>query len=89
MTNPKLSWAVKGKKFLVCVGGGIAAYKVCTLISQLFQRGAEVKVILTDSAQKFITPLTVSTLSRYQAYTDQDFWHSVHSRPLHYRPFDS
>ncbi len=74
---------IKKKNILICVGGGIAAYKVCAVISQLFQRDANVKVVLTDSAQQFITPLTVSTLSRHRAYTDEDFWQAIHSRPLH------
>ena len=73
----------KQRRILVGIGGGIAAYKVCAIISQLFQAGAEVRVILTESAQKFITPLSVSTLSRHPAYTDQDFWQPTHSRPLH------
>lgn len=68
---------------LVAISGGIAAYKSCELISQLFKKGAKVRVILTDAAEKFITPLTVSTLSRHQAYTDADFWQSCHNRPLH------
>ena len=83
MMNHEIKWAVKNKNILVSVGGGIAAYKVCIVISQLFQRGANVKVILTNSAQQFITPLTVSTLSRHRAYTDEDFWQSSHSKPLH------
>jgi len=74
---------VKQRRILIGIGGGIAAYKVCAIISQLFQAGAEVRVILTESAQKFITPLSVSTLSRHPAYTDQDFWQATHSRPLH------
>ncbi|MBR8829423.1 MAG: bifunctional phosphopantothenoylcysteine decarboxylase/phosphopantothenate--cysteine ligase CoaBC [Gomphosphaeria aponina SAG 52.96 = DSM 107014] len=69
------------RRVLIGVGGGIAAYKVCGVISQLFQAGAEVRGILTAGATKFITPLTVATLSRHQAYTDADFWQS--SRPLH------
>ncbi|MDF5706134.1 MAG: bifunctional phosphopantothenoylcysteine decarboxylase/phosphopantothenate--cysteine ligase CoaBC [Nostoc sp. S4] len=77
MTNPKLN------RVLVAIGGGIAAYKICELISRLFQTGVEVRVILTRSAQEFITPLTVATLSRHQAYTDDDFWQPTHSRPLH------
>ena len=81
--NLRSHYAVNNKNILVCVGGGIAAYKVCIVISQLFQRGANVKVVLTDSAQKFITPLTVSTLSRQPAYTDTDFWQANHSPPLH------
>lgn len=75
--------SLRGKNILVCIGGGIAAYKVCNVVSQLFQRGANLEVILTDSAQKFITPLTISTLARKQAYTDQDFWQPIHPRPLH------
>ncbi len=75
--NPKLS------RVLVAIGGGIAAYKVCELISTLFKTGVEVRVILTRSAQQFITPLTVATLSRHQAYTDDDFWQPTYSRPLH------
>ena len=71
------------KKVLIAVGGGIAAYKVCELVSKLFQSGVELRVILTKSAQEFITPLTLATLSRHQAYTDDDFWQPIYSRPLH------
>ena len=41
------------------------------------------RVILTDAACEFITPLTLATLSRHSAYTDKDFWQPVHGRPLH------
>ena len=71
------------KKVLIAVGGGIAAYKVCELVSKLFQSGVELRVILTKSAQEFITPLTLATLSRHRAYTDDDFWQPIYSRPLH------
>ncbi|BAQ64923.1 bifunctional phosphopantothenoylcysteine decarboxylase/phosphopantothenate--cysteine ligase CoaBC [Geminocystis sp. NIES-3709] len=71
------------KNILICVGGGIAAYKVCEVISQLYKWGVNLEIILTDSAQKFITPLTLSTLARKSAYTDRDFWQPVYSRPLH------
>ncbi|OBQ11914.1 MAG: phosphopantothenate synthase [Anabaena sp. LE011-02] len=74
---------LKSKRVLICVGGGIAAYKVCELVSTLFKSGLEVRVILTKSAQEFITPLTLSTLSRHQAYTDDNFWQPIYSRPLH------
>jgi phosphopantothenoylcysteine decarboxylase / phosphopantothenate---cysteine ligase len=69
-------------RLLISIGGGIAAYKVCTVISSLFKQGIEVRVVLTESAQNFITPLTVSTLARHQAYTDTDFW-AANARPLH------
>ncbi|MBF2067880.1 MAG: bifunctional phosphopantothenoylcysteine decarboxylase/phosphopantothenate--cysteine ligase CoaBC [Calothrix sp. C42_A2020_038] len=77
-TNPKSYGRV-----LIGVGGGIAAYKVCEVVSALFQQGVEVRVILTNSAQHFVTALTFATLSRYRAYTDEDFWQSNNSRPLH------
>jgi phosphopantothenoylcysteine decarboxylase / phosphopantothenate---cysteine ligase len=73
----------KFMRVLVGIGGGIAAYKVCEVISSLFKAGIEVKVILTERAQQFITPLTVATLSRHPAYTDRDFWQPIHHRPLH------
>lgn len=73
----------KSKRVLIGIGGGIAAYKVCEVISTLFKAGAEVRVILTASAPEFITPLTVATLSRHPAYTDRDFWQPTHQRPLH------
>ncbi|MES1024592.1 bifunctional phosphopantothenoylcysteine decarboxylase/phosphopantothenate--cysteine ligase CoaBC [Gloeocapsa sp. BRSZ] len=70
------------QRVLIGIGGGIAAYKVCEVISTLFKAGMQVRVILTDSAQQFITPLTVATLARHPAYTDADFW-QPHERPLH------
>lgn len=70
-------------KILIGVGGGIAAYKVCEVVSTLAKAGAEVRVILTEAAQQFIAPLTLATLSRHTAYTDKDFWNPVHGRPLH------
>lgn len=71
------------RRILIGIGGGIAAYKVCEVISHLFQQGAQVRVILTQGALQFITPVTVATLSRHPAYTDADFWQPQQSRPLH------
>jgi phosphopantothenoylcysteine decarboxylase / phosphopantothenate---cysteine ligase len=71
------------RRVLVAVGGGIAAYKVCQLVSSLVQAGMQVRVMLTDAAQQFVTPLSFSTLSRTSAYTDQDFWQGDRGRPLH------
>ena len=73
----------QSKRVLIAIGGGIAAYKVCELVSTLFKSGLEVRVILTKSAQKFITPLTLATLSRHQAYINDDFWQPIYARPLH------
>jgi phosphopantothenoylcysteine decarboxylase / phosphopantothenate---cysteine ligase len=55
---------LKGKHILVGVTGGIAAYKTATIIRLLVKESAEVKVIMTDHAKEFITPLTLATLSR-------------------------
>ena len=71
------------RRVLIAVGGGIAAYKICEVVSTLFKIGVEVRVVLTRSAQQFITPLTLATLSRHPAYTDENFWQPTHSRPLH------
>lgn len=71
------------QRILIGVSGGIAAYKICEVVSTLAKLGAEVRTIVTDSAQKFITPLTLATLSRDRSYTDQYFWEPTHGRPLH------
>lgn len=54
---------LRGKKVVIGVCGSIAAYKSAVLIRLLVKAGAEVQVIMTDSAKTFITPLTLSTLS--------------------------
>jgi phosphopantothenoylcysteine decarboxylase / phosphopantothenate---cysteine ligase len=51
------------KRILLGISGGIAAYKSADLVRRLKERGAEVRVILTDAAQHFITPLTLQALS--------------------------
>jgi phosphopantothenoylcysteine decarboxylase/phosphopantothenate--cysteine ligase len=58
------------KKVLVGVCGSIAAYKTANLVRLLIKAGAEVKVIMTASASQFITPLTMSTLSRNKVYSE-------------------
>jgi phosphopantothenoylcysteine decarboxylase/phosphopantothenate--cysteine ligase len=61
---------LKGKNILVGVTGGIAAYKTASIIRLLVREGAEVKVIMTDHAKEFITPLTLSTLSKNPVLTE-------------------
>jgi phosphopantothenoylcysteine decarboxylase / phosphopantothenate---cysteine ligase len=55
---------LKNKKIILGVSGSIAAYKSALLVRLLVKEGAEVKVIMTDAAKDFITPLTLSTLSK-------------------------
>lgn len=66
-------WA--GKVVLVGVGGGIAAYKTATLVSRLVQAGAEVQVLMTEAATRFITPLTLESLSGRPVFTS--IWQSI------------
>src|SRR3954469_4641572 len=54
---------LKGREIIVAVTGGIACYKVADLVSKLVQQGAGVTVVMTDSAQKFVAPLTFQALS--------------------------
>ncbi|MBD2871454.1 bifunctional phosphopantothenoylcysteine decarboxylase/phosphopantothenate--cysteine ligase CoaBC [Paenibacillus arenilitoris] len=61
---------LKGKSIILGITGGIAAYKGAALCSKLTQAGAKVNVIMTESATKFITPLTLQTLSRNPVYVD-------------------
>lgn len=61
---------LKGKKIVVGVCGGIAAYKVVEVVSRLKKLGAEIDVIMTGNAQKFVTPLTFRSLSHRPVVTD-------------------
>lgn len=60
----------KNKNILIGVTGGISAYKVCDIISSLKHRGANINVIMTRNATKFITPLTLETLSKNKVYVE-------------------
>ena len=59
-----------GRRILLIISGGIAAYKSLDLIRRLRERGAAVRCILTEAAQHFVTPLSVAALSEDKAYTD-------------------
>lgn len=61
---------LRGKHIVLGVTGGIAAYKSCYLLRELQREGAAVRVVMTDAAAKFVTPLTFSALSGQDVYTD-------------------
>jgi len=67
---------LSGKRIVLGVSGSIAAYKAADLASKLTQAGAQVDVILTSSAEKFVTPLTFQSVTGRRAYTDKDLWGS-------------
>ncbi len=61
---------LEGKKIVLGVCGGIAAYRAVELCSLLLKQGALVRVVMTHSATQFVTPLTFATLSQFPVYTD-------------------
>jgi phosphopantothenoylcysteine decarboxylase / phosphopantothenate---cysteine ligase len=61
---------LQGRRILLIVAGGIAAYKSLDLIRRLRERGAQVRVIMTKGAQHFVTPLAAASLSAERVYTD-------------------
>jgi phosphopantothenoylcysteine decarboxylase/phosphopantothenate--cysteine ligase len=63
-----------GKRILLGVSGSIAAYKAADLASKLAQAGAQVTALLTQSAEKFISPLTFQSVTGQRAYTESDLW---------------
>lgn len=65
---------LKGKKIVLGVTGGIAVYKAVDLVSRLRKQGAEVRVIMTEHAQKFVTPLTFKEISGNKVATSM--WES-------------
>ena len=61
---------LKNKKILIVIGGGIAAYKSLDLIRLLKKNGAKIKTILTKSGKKFVTPLSITTLTKNKTFED-------------------
>ncbi len=61
---------MKSKKILLGITGGIAAYKACSLVGLFLKEGAEVKVIMTEAATKFVAPLTFQALTNHAVYVD-------------------
>ena len=61
---------VQGKRILLIIGGGIAAYKSLELVRHLKERGASVRAILTKGGAEFVTPLSLSVLTEEKAFTD-------------------
>ncbi|MEL7510935.1 MAG: bifunctional phosphopantothenoylcysteine decarboxylase/phosphopantothenate--cysteine ligase CoaBC [Cyanobacteria bacterium J06554_3] len=70
-------------KVLIGITGGIAAYKICEVTSTLAKAGVEVRVLMTDQAQGFVSAVTFAALSRHAVYSDKDFWSAGQARPLH------
>jgi len=74
---------LKDKKILIGVTAGIAAYKAASVVRAFIKKGAEVKVVMTDAAKDFVTPLTLSTLSKnpvqstfYEKNEENELWNN-------------
>ena len=61
---------ISGKRILLIIGGGIAAYKTLDLIRRLRERGASVRAVMTNAAQQFVTPLSVGALTADHVFTE-------------------
>lgn len=73
--------SLSGKHIVLGITGSIAAYKSCLIIRALVKRGAEVQVVITPAGKEFITPITLSALSRHPVISDffsqrDGTWHS-------------
>jgi len=78
----RLRPALERKRILIGISAGIAVYKVCTVVSRLAQSGADVTVVMTEPATRFVAPLTFQALSGNPVYTTQ--WEHVESKdPQH------
>lgn len=74
--------SLRGRRIIVCITGGIAAYKTAMVVSRLAQAGATVTVAMTDAATHFVTPLTFQALSGQPVYTSA--WQHIESQdPQH------
>ncbi|WP_424948350.1 bifunctional phosphopantothenoylcysteine decarboxylase/phosphopantothenate--cysteine ligase CoaBC [Candidatus Spongiihabitans sp.] len=67
----------KNKRILVGITGGIAAYKSPDLVRRLMERGADVRVIMTDAAKEFIAPLTLQAVSGHPVFQHSVFQHAL------------
>jgi phosphopantothenoylcysteine decarboxylase/phosphopantothenate--cysteine ligase len=79
---PESASTVAERRIVIGLSGGIAAYKIPSVVSRLVQEGAAVTVAMTDAATRFITPLTFQALSGRPVYTSQ--WDHIESQdPQH------
>jgi len=75
---------LNGKKILLGVTGGIAAYKSCELLRLLQKKGAQVRVAMTEAATRFVAPLTFASLSKCPVYLKDG---AVEARPFQHIDF--
>ena len=74
---------LRGRRVLVGISGSIAAVKLPLVVSALAQRGAEVRCVLTPSAERLVSAVALASLSRQPCFLDADQWSHQAPRPLH------
>ncbi|NQT24317.1 bifunctional phosphopantothenoylcysteine decarboxylase/phosphopantothenate--cysteine ligase CoaBC [candidate division KSB1 bacterium] len=80
-----MKWQLDKKAIIVGVTGSIAAYKACAVVRDLIRAGAEVRVVMTKAAQKFVAPLTFETLTGHEVVTELFPAHKVvKTRHIHW-----
>jgi len=72
-----------GRRILVGISGSIAAVKLPLVVSALAKRGAEVRCVLTPSAERLVSAVALASLSRQRCFLDADQWSPTAPRPLH------
>ena len=72
-----------GRRILVGISGSIAAVKLPLVVSALAKRGAEVRCVLTPSAEQLVSAVALASLSRHRCFLDADQWSPTAARPLH------
>lgn len=82
-TEPPGPDPLNGRRVLVGISGSIAAVKLPLVVSALAQRGADVRCVLTPSAEQLVSPLALASLSRNSCFLDADQWSHRAPRPLH------
>ena len=82
-TEPPAPDPLNGRRVLVGISGSIAAVKLPLVVSALAQRGAEVRCVLTPSAEQLVSPVALASLSRNPCFLDADQWSHRAPRPLH------
>ncbi|PWB84445.1 MAG: bifunctional phosphopantothenoylcysteine decarboxylase/phosphopantothenate--cysteine ligase CoaBC [Methylocystaceae bacterium] len=70
VASPSSAQSLSGKRLLLIVGGGVAAYKALDLVRRLRERGARVRVVMTEAAKRFVTPLSFVGLSGERVHDD-------------------
>ena len=70
VASSPVSGSLQGKRILLIISGGIAAYKAPDLMRRLRERGAHVRPLMTQAAQQFVTPLTIGDVAADHMFTD-------------------